>query len=65
MNYSFVRRDDETELVTILLVQDRYSRVIQALVVERQGPDFDAANIAQRAFMGQRSFGHRGRVLNR
>ena len=58
------RRDDETETVTILLLKDRYSRVIQAWVVERKGLDLDAADVAQRALMGLRSFGHRGRAYN-
>ena len=63
MDYSFVRRDDETETVTVLLMEDRYSRAIQAWVVERKGPNLDAADFAQRALMGLRNFGHRGRVL--
>ena len=62
MDYCFVRRDDETETVTVLLMNDRCSRAIQAWVVERKGPDLDAADVAQRALVGLRNFGHRGRV---
>ena len=51
MDYCFVRRDDETETVTILLMKARYSRAMQAWVVERKGPDLDAADVAQRALM--------------
>ena len=36
-DHCFVRRDDESETVTILLMKDRYSRAIQAWVVERKG----------------------------
>ena len=44
-------------------MKDRCSRAIQAWVVERKGPDLDAADVAQRALVGLRNFGHRGRVL--
>ena len=59
MDCCFVRRDDEIETVTVLLMKDPYS----AWVVERKGPDLDAADVAQRALVGLRKFGHRGRVL--
>ncbi len=41
MDYCFVRRDDETETLTILIMKDRTSRAIQAWVVERKGADVD------------------------
>ena len=63
MDYCFVRSDDDTDTVTILLMKDRYSRAIQAFVVDRKGPDLDAADVAQRVLMGLRSFEHRRRVL--
>ena len=44
-------------------MKHRYSRAMQSWVVERKGPDLDAADVAQRALVGLRSFGHRGRVL--
>ena len=62
MDYFLVRRDDETDTVTILLMKDRYSRAIQAWVVERKGPNLDAADVAQQVLEGLRNFGHRGRV---
>ena len=65
MYHCSVRRDDETETVTILLMKGRYSRAIQAWVVERKGPDLDAAVVAQRALMGFRSFAHHGLVLSK
>ena len=61
MDFCFVRRDDET--VTVLVMKDRYSRPIQALVVERKGPGLDAADVPQRALMGLRNVGHRRRML--
>ena len=36
VDYCFVRRDDETETVTILLMKDRYSRANQAWVVDER-----------------------------
>ena len=51
-----VRRDDETETVTVLLMKDRNSGAIQAWIVERKGPDLDAADVAQRAQVGLRNF---------
>ena len=63
MDYCFIRRDDEIEIVTVLLMRDRYSRAIQVWVVERKGPNLDAADVAQRVLMGLRNFGHRGRVF--
>ena len=47
LDYCFVRRDDETETVTILFTKDQYSRSIQAWVVERKGPDLDAADVVE------------------
>ena len=48
---------------TRLLMKDRHSRAIQAWIVQREGPDLDAAAVAQRALMGLRSSRHRGCVL--
>ena len=61
MNCCYAQRDDETETVT--LMKDRYSRAVQARVVERKYLELDAADVTQRALMGLRSLGHRGRVF--
>ena len=39
MDNCFVRRDGDTETVTILLMKDQYSRAIQAWVLERKDRD--------------------------
>ena len=63
MDYCFVRRENETETVPILVVKDRGSRAIQAWMVERKGADVDTGDAASRAVQGIRSFGHRGRLM--
>ena len=66
MDYCFVRREEETETTqttTILLMKDRYSRAIQAWVVEQKGADLDASRAASRAVDGIRRLGHRGRLI--
>ena len=65
MDCFFARRDDETETVTLLVVEGPLLRAIQAWVVEGKGSDLDAADVLQRAVKGLRSFGHRERVVNK
>ena len=65
MDCYFARRDHETETATLLVVEDHNSEPIRAWVVERKGSDLEAADVLQRAVKGLRSFGHRGRVVNK
>jgi hypothetical protein len=59
-DYCFVRRDDEEETITILLMKDRQSRAIRAWVAPHKGVDLDGT--VERAVQGINELGHRGRV---
>ena len=59
-DYCFVRKDDEEETITILLMKDRQSRAIRAWVVPHKGVDLDGT--VERAVQGINELGHRGRV---
>ena len=43
MDYCFVRRDDECDTITILVMKDRKSRALQAWVLESRGLDVQIA----------------------
>ena len=60
-DYAFVRRDDEEEVVTLLVMHDRDSKALRGWVLERKGADMDE-NL-DRAVAGIRELGYRGRVL--
>jgi hypothetical protein len=62
-DYAYIRRDDEEETTTILVMRDRDSKAIRAWVLERKGIDMDAT--VDRAVAGVRELGYRGRVLIR
>jgi hypothetical protein len=62
-DYAFIRRDDEEEVVTILVMRDRDSKALRGWVLERKGADMDE-NV-DRAVAGIRDLGYRGRVLIR
>ncbi len=62
-DYAFVRRDDEEEVVTLLVMRDRDSKALRGWVLERKGADMDE-NV-DRAVIGVRELGYRGRVLIR
>jgi hypothetical protein len=62
-DYAFVRRDDEEEVATLLVMRDRDSKAIRAWVLERKGADL--AETVHRAVAGVRDLGYRGRVLIR
>ena len=47
MDRCFARRDDETETT-----KDRYSRAVEAWVLERRGRVLDAADVAQMSLDG-------------
>jgi hypothetical protein len=62
-DYAFVRRDDEEEVVTLLVMRDRDSKALRGWVLERKGADMHE-NV-DRAVAGVRELGYRGRVLIR
>ena len=62
-DYAYVRRDDEGETVTLLVMRDRDSKALRAWVLERKG--IDLASTVDRAVAGVRELGYRGRVLIR
>jgi hypothetical protein len=62
-DYAFIRRDDEEEVVTLLIMRDRDSKALRGWMLERKGADMDE-NV-DRAVTGIRELGYRGRVLIR
>ena len=62
-DYAFIRRDDEEEVATLLVMRDRDSKALRAWVLERKGVDMEAT--VDRAVQGVRELGYRGRVLIR
>jgi hypothetical protein len=62
-DFAFMRRDDETELATLLIMRDRDSKALRAWVLEHKGADLAAT--VDRAVAGVRELGYRGRVLIR
>jgi hypothetical protein len=62
-DFAFMRRDDETELATLLVMRDRDSKALRAWVLEHKGADLAAT--VDRAVAGVRELGYRGRVLIR
>jgi hypothetical protein len=62
-DYAFIRRDDEEEVATLLVMRDRDTRAIRAWVLEHKGADL--VETVDRAVTGVRELGYRGRVLIR
>jgi hypothetical protein len=62
-DYAYVRRDDETELATLLVMRDRDTRATRAWVLEHKGADL--VETVDRAVTGIRQLGYSGRVLIR
>ncbi len=62
-DYAYIRRDDEDETATLLVMRDRDSKALRAWVLERKG--IDLASTVDRAVAGVRELGYRGRVLIR
>ena len=62
-DYAFIRRDDEEDVVTVLVMRDRDSKALRGWVLERKGADMEE-NV-ERAVAGIRDLGYRGRVLIR
>ena len=62
MDCNFARRDDETETVTLLVVEDHYSEPSKHGSSSEKAQISMPLNVIQRAVKGLRSFGHHGRV---
>ena len=41
LDYGFIRRDDEVDTITILMMKDRQSRAVRAWVVPHKGADLE------------------------
>ena len=63
IDYCYLRRKDETEVITILVLKERQSMAIQAWVVLHRSTILEEGAAAERAADGVRRFGHRDRVL--
>ena len=61
LDYAFVRRQDETETLTILIAKDRGSRAIRAWAMRFKGVCMEEA--ASRAAEGIKAFGHNEKIL--
>jgi hypothetical protein len=61
MDYCFVRREDEEEVVTVIVIKDRGSRAIRATRVLQKGAESESEVV--RVAECIRSFGHRGKVV--
>ena len=61
MDYCFVRREDEEEVVTVIVIKDRGSRAIRATRVLQKGAESESEVV--RVVECIRSFGHRGKVV--
>jgi hypothetical protein len=59
-DYAFIRRDDEEEVATLLVMRDRDSKSIRAWALEHKGVDM--AETVNRAVAGIQQLGYRGRV---
>ena len=63
MDYCFLRRQDEEEVITILVLKERQSRAIQAWVVPNKSTLLDEGAAAERAVEGIRRFGFRNKLI--
>ena len=61
LDYAFIRRQHESECVTVLVLKDRESRAIRCWVMRLKGTSFEEA--ADRAVEGVKSIGHRCKIL--
>jgi hypothetical protein len=61
MDYAFVRRQDETQTMTVLIMKDRESRAVRAWTMRNKGVCFEEA--AARAVEGIKGFGHTNKIL--
>ena len=61
LDYCFIRRENETETLTVLLLKDRRSRAVRAWVMPCKGTELNDG--VERALQGIKDFGHRGPIL--
>jgi hypothetical protein len=61
MDYCFIRREEEEQVLTVLVLKDRASRAVQAIRVERKGAEDEAT--CDRVLECVRRFGYQGRIL--
>jgi hypothetical protein len=61
LDYAFIRRQDEVEKVTVLLMKDRESRAIRAWTMRHKGVSYEEA--ALRTMDGIKALGHNGKIL--
>ncbi len=62
-DYAYIRRDDEEEVATLLVMRDRDSKALRAWVLEHKGADL--VETVDRAVTGIRQLGYSSRVLIR
>ena len=61
MDYAFARHHDEQDLVTLLVIKDRQSRIIMARTLAHKGRDMgDRINFVEKCV---RRLGHRGKLV--
>jgi hypothetical protein len=61
MDYAFIRRQNEKETLTILIVKDRDTRALRGAVMRHKGVCLDEA--ADRATDIIEGFGHKGKII--
>ena len=63
MDYCFLKRADEAEPITVLVLKERQSRAIQSRVVSSKSTVVEQGVAAERAADGILRFGHRNKVI--
>ena len=61
LDYCLLRRENESETLTILVLKDRRSRAVRAWVMPNKGAE--RTDGVERALQGIKDFGHRGPIL--
>ena len=61
MDHAFVRRQEETETVAVLVVKDRESKAIKAVLMREKGVNLEDA--AERAAESVKAFGHPQKII--
>ena len=63
MDYCYVRREDEEETITMMVLKERQSKALQAWVTPTKSTVLDEGAVAERAAASVRRFGHKKKVL--
>ena len=61
LDYCFIRRESESQVLTVLLLKDRRSRAVRTWVVPSKGTE--TSDGVESALQGIKDFGHRGPIL--